>query len=206
MTDESHYLIEPPPGLLPAAPATPAAPAPPHADDDSGTRKLNPSRQAVPARPPVSTGIPFGTPAPADPTPHADEETVLAGPGRFAEADDKTVVSRAPRAAGWRLTLADGQSVVVDTAVVLGRRPTAPEGRVAASLPIADPAKSVSKSHALVEVDAAGLWITDLGSTNGTFITRPGDVLRQLDPHVRTAVPADSDLELGEYHVQVARG
>ena len=204
--DEPRYLIEPPPGLLPPAPVAPGAT--PHADGDSGTVKYVPSRDAVPARPPVATGIPFA--APPVGVDHADDETVIATPPpAVPHADDETVIasSRAQRTPGWRLSFGDGTSRLVDAPLVLGRRPVAPASHpTAVALPIADPRRSMSKSHALIEVDADGLWLTDLGSTNGTFLTRPGDVLRQLDAHVRTAVPADSDIEVGECNVQVARG
>ncbi len=36
---------------------------------------------------------------------------------------------------------------------------------------LADPERTLSKTHARIVIDEEGVWITDLGSTNGTSIT-----------------------------------
>ncbi|WP_229671342.1 FHA domain-containing protein [Salinibacterium xinjiangense] len=69
-----------------------------------------------------------------------------------------------------------------------------------------DPAKSVSKTHAMLEVDADGLWVLDLDSTNGVWVVPAGEGAIEVEPGQRVAVPAGADLELGDLVIQVERG
>ncbi len=70
---------------------------------------------------------------------------------------------------------------------------------------MADTTKSVSKTHAVVEVLDGALWVTDLNSTNGVFVTAPDTDDVQAVPMERTPVPAGSDIELGEFIIQVEK-
>lgn len=213
MVDESGnpFLIAPMPGALPAKPAAPTEE--PEGSDtaqsielppelgDSGTIRVTPSRAPVTARPPVAAGIPYSAPALAPtPTPSADPAAPPADPN-----DETRVV--VPQAATWRLTLADGQSLTVASALFIGRNPSRTahdsEGDL---LPVDDQTKTVSKTHAFIEVDAAGLWVTDLDSTNGVFVALPDDDGVQAEPGERVAVPAGGDIVLGEFVIQVERG
>jgi uncharacterized RDD family membrane protein YckC len=78
--------------------------------------------------------------------------------------------------ASWGLAFDTGERVVVDTLVLIGRRPEPRTGERAArlvALPSAD--MSVSKTHAQVVVAADGaLVVTDRGSTNGSTLVRKG--------------------------------
>lgn len=93
----------------------------------------------------------------------------------FAEDDDldSTRISQATaEARPWAVSVSDGQRLTVDTPIVIGRDPVVPasvsRGR---SVPIMDRWKSVSKTHAVIEVRDGMLWVTDLHSTNGTTVT-----------------------------------
>src|SRR4029079_4178573 len=76
----------------------------------------------------------------------------------------------------WGLAFDTGERVVVDTLVLIGRRPepcTGEQGARLVALPSAD--MSVSKTHAQVVVAADGaLVVTDRGSTNGSTLVRKG--------------------------------
>jgi hypothetical protein len=77
-----------------------------------------------------------------------------------------------------RLRFDDGQVVDVDGLVVLGRQPSLRgESVVAGSTPrlitLPDPEQALSRSHAEVRVDGAGVVVVDLGSTNGTVVLSP---------------------------------
>lgn len=105
----------------------------------------------------------------------------------------------------WCLVLPQGVGAkVVHGAVFLGRNPTrTPEWPGAELLPVIDPAKSLSKTHALIEVDADSLWVHDLDSTNGVYIVTEHGGTITVEPGTRAMVPAGSDLELGNYVVRV---
>lgn len=222
--DESKkYLITPPPGLLP----TPAKPEPspaaeepipvitfPGVPTDSATRRITPAREPVPARRPPVAGIPFSTQAAAPPVAKPVETSAppltppAAAPVVEPDNDETRIIVAGKHAAPtWRLALPDGQSVVVTTPIFIGRNPSRTKDDVdGALLPVTDDTKSVSKTHALIEPDENGLWVTDLDSTNGVFITSPTTDDIQVEPGERTLVPAGSDIELGEFVIQVEHG
>ncbi|MGV8882481.1 MAG: FHA domain-containing protein [Rhodoglobus sp.] len=176
------------PGLPPAPPVqadppappttpTPTAPPPP----PSGAAPL------LPPPPPVELAPPVG----------------LAPP--VVEVDDSTVhVSRQARA--WRLELGESPPVVVRGALFLGRNPSANSEHPQASvLAVDDPSKSVSKTHALIELRDGGLWLTDLHSTNGCRVLAPDGSELTLMPGEAVAVAVGSTIELGEYAIRVSR-
>jgi predicted component of type VI protein secretion system len=70
-------------------------------------------------------------------------------------------------------------------------------------VPVADPSRSVSKTHAELDVDAGGLWVTDRGSTNGTVVSEPGHAPRVVAPGTRARAPFGAAVHLGELHLTV---
>lgn len=88
---------------------------------------------------------------------------------------DTVVVDRRPHVR-WALEV-DGVGSLPLTAgrVILGRAPVADDGR-SQTLPIPDPTRTLSKSHARLDLDDGEWTITDLHSTNGVLL---------LDPHGR---------------------
>ncbi|POH61989.1 hypothetical protein C3B59_15610 [Cryobacterium zongtaii] len=105
----------------------------------------------------------------------------------------------------WQLTLADGQTIPVTGSLVLGRDPAPVTRRAATMVSVIDPARSVSKSHALVELVDGELWVTDLHSTNGVTVSDVHGARTPVTPGVRTAMGAGVSLSLGEFAVQVSR-
>lgn len=152
----------------------------------------------APAQPEEATPIPVFTPPPATPVP-ADV------PVEDDAGETRVSVSRHASTA-WRLTIpGTPQPVTVDAPLFLGRNPTAtrPGAKV---LAIDDTAKSLSKTHALVEVDGGILYVTDLDSTNGVWVVPSGEDAIEVQPGERTVVPAGADLELGDVVIQVEHG
>ncbi|MBC7631902.1 FHA domain-containing protein [Aeromicrobium sp.] len=178
-------------------------------------------------------GLPPGMTAPVDSTsgtikrdrperPRSDRDEVVffpvvpgAPPGAAAPTagqsastptiDDATSISASRHTAhGWRLVIEGREPVAVEGPLYLGRHPVAaadhPQARV---LAVEDAAKSVSKTHALLEVDADGLWVHDLDSTNGVWVVPAGEDATEVTPGQRVAVPAGADLELGDLVIQV---
>lgn len=190
------FLIAPPPGLIPAHDERVAASAEdfitmPPLVSDSATQKVASARPAPVTKPAAAeiTFFPTTMPPPAAPTP---EETQLR-PER-------------PATSVWRLVLGDGLVVPVESAVLVGRDPAHnAEFPTAGLLAIVEPEKTISKTHAVVELDDGALWVRDLNSTNGTFVLLPDGTEVDVTPDARTEVPAGGDLVFGEYVVQVER-
>ena len=70
---------------------------------------------------------------------------------------------------------------------------------------IDDPARSLSKTHALLEVVDDRLLVTDLGSTNGVRIWPEGEEAIELESGRPTSVPEGAVLLLGDVAFLVDR-
>jgi hypothetical protein len=106
----------------------------------------------------------------------------------------------------WTLVLADGQSIDVSGPVVLGRDPAALAGQPdARRVRVDDPAKSVSKTHAVVAVEGTGLQITDLHSTNGVAVREPDGSAVELASGSTAPLGAGCRILLGEFWIDVQR-
>ncbi len=101
-----------------------------------------------------------------------------------------------------RLRAADGTVVDLDRAVLMGRAPS--EQRSTVPLPrlvaLASPAQDISRTHLQLVPENWQVMVTDLNSTNGTFVTDsgPGGHRGLLPPGQATPVPIGAVLELGE--------
>ncbi len=194
VTDESGF-ISLPPGM---------------ANFDSGTYRMEARRPepAVAERPPVFMptavpGLPVTPPAAAAAAP-VDEATRVTG----APVDDATRVVPSRRAA-WTLTLPAGESRALRAGVVLlGRGPAASEAWPGAELlPLDDPRKSVSKTHAALELDGAGtLRVHDLDSTNGVWLSYANGDEVDVVPGSPGIVEDGAVLHLGEFGIRLQRG
>ncbi len=168
-------FIVPPPGLIPEAPQ----PRERAEDDVAGD-----SRRVLPAFPPPSV------PLPAAPT----GGTTLA-PGRAA-----------PTSWMWRLRGPAGFQLLLLRPVLLGRDPsTDPAHAEAASVALVDPARTVSKTHARIEVVDDQVLVTDLHSTNGTRVLDAQGEAHRLVPGRPAVVAAGASVLLGEFAVRVDR-
>lgn len=95
------------------------------------------------------------------------------------------------------LALDSGERLSLDTALVLGRDPVAPADAPAQVYRWADMSRTLSKSHVRLEWDGRQVWVTDLGSTNGTLVRGAG-ASTPLLAHQRTPVPGTVTLEIGD--------
>lgn len=177
----TSIAVPPPPppapqvGSIPPPPAPPAPPpltaVPPPA---AASVPIVASAPIAPARPPAAglvSGIPGRAPAAPPPMPGglAPQAAQL-----FVE-DDDLGATRAVVVSGihtWVVTLPDGRNLPLSAPLVFGRAPVAPDSAPTAhAVPIVDPRKSLSKTHAVIELRDGLLWVTDLHSTNGTTVT-----------------------------------
>ncbi|AYG03069.1 FHA domain-containing protein [Gryllotalpicola protaetiae] len=212
MSDDGY--ITPPPGLLP----------PPREPDGA------PQREQVPAAP---GGMPFFTPSPgpghttgptipsfrpsgpipAPAAPPAPPARVPAPPPAppiepAAVTEQTPQVTRPDSVPGptWSLVLTDGSALPLAGATFVGRNPTVTAAAPGATLlPLADPAKSLSKTHALLVPELDYLMVTDLHSTNGLAVIAPGGAVTVLEPGRTSPVGSGSQLQLGSFTVTVTR-
>ncbi|MCC2313368.1 FHA domain-containing protein [Cellulomonas xiejunii] len=100
-----------------------------------------------------------------------------------------------------RMVLSTGLVVVLDRAVLLGRAPQV--SRVTnRELPrlvtVPSPNQDISRTHAEVRVEGEHVVVTDLDSTNGVHVSRPGEGVRRLHPGEPSVVGTDEVVDLGD--------
>jgi hypothetical protein len=106
----------------------------------------------------------------------------------------------------WRLSVPGQLEVLLLRPVVLGRDPAPdPASPGAAPIPLQDPARSVSKTHALVEVVDDRVVITDLHSTNGTRVLSAEGLVHELEPGLATRAESGATVLLGEFAMRLDR-
>lgn len=103
-----------------------------------------------------------------------------------ARADGEEAASP-PEAPQLALRGADGVVLAVAAPTLIGRAPQPSAGREVLALP---GARSVSKTHALLEPVAGHVRVTDLGSTNGTRVSATEEA-------PLTALPSNEATEIG---------
>ena len=91
-----------------------------------------------------------------------------------------------PRPSLGVLRLSTGGSVPLDRGVLLGRAPrvddTQPAGARPHLLRVGGPDRDISRNHAEIVLEGWMVLVRDLGSTNGTTVTRPGHQPVRLRP------------------------
>ncbi|MFH8251284.1 FHA domain-containing protein [Microbacterium sp. B2969] len=100
------------------------------------------------------------------------------------------------------IELDSGERLPLAIPLVLGRNPSAPADAPADEYRWADLSRTLSKSHARLEWDGRLVWVTDLGSTNGTAL-RTGGAAQPFLAFQRTPIPPGAILELGDRVVTV---
>ena len=99
------------------------------------------------------------------------------------------------------LRASDGSTAEVDRAVLIGRAPSAQRSsaRTPRLMTVPSPGHDISRTHLEVAPEGWSVVVTDLHSTNGTILVRPGGVDRQPLP-AGEAVPVElgSVMELGD--------
>jgi hypothetical protein len=102
--------------------------------------------------------------------------------------------------------LDDGREIDIDGLVLLGRNPQPQPGEEDAELiKVADETRTVSKSHLAIGLDAAGLFVVDRGSTNGSTVTTPAGVSTRCQPSQVIYVPAGSIVSIGDHWMEIRK-
>jgi len=132
-------------------------------------------------------------------TPEADDvsiehdPTMAWEPGQ-AQQEPEGSGSRLEGAFAWALTVETGPQAGLT--YVLGPGNTVAGRGGSCAIFLAD--VTVSREHARFSVDANGLSVTDLGSTNGTYVNGRR--------HEAGRLAEGDELMIGKFHVRVSRG
>ncbi len=204
----------PPAVPTPPEPAGGVAAAPPAAEGWQHDGRTVSAAQLRAAREAIGAGHQdAGVPAPA-PEPPAEGPQVLAA---FCVAGHPNPVhATACRLCGGGITASTGHvtrpplgvlrcstgaSAVLDADVVVGRLPQGtnrPGGPAPHLMAVPSPGKAISKSHCAVRVQEWDVAVEDLGSTNGTFLLRPGESPRRVPEHSAVFLRTGDVIDLGD--------
>jgi hypothetical protein len=152
--------------------------------------------------------MPVFAPSPVDPMimaiecPYGHSNPPEAGTCRICGTP---IQPQAPRLVGRPvlavLLASDGGTAELDRAVLVGRAPDASRSsfKDPRLLTVQSPGHDISRSHVQVAPDGWQIVVTDLQSTNGTTLIRPGGYDQQrLTPGEPVPVQLGSVLELGD--------
>lgn len=145
--------------------------------------------------------IPAPLPAPAPRTEPVDAHTRRAP---LPAPPTPAAPPPGPDTRGWALVDDLGRAWPLEGETLVGRDPDPALHPGAGVVQIDDPARTVSKSHALVGLADHRLWVEDLDSTNGVAVIS-GGVEHLVDPRTRTDVAEGDQIVLGDYLVTVRR-
>ncbi|MBC7290688.1 MAG: RDD family protein [Actinotalea sp.] len=156
------------------------------------TRGLVPGTRVVPPSP-VPDAVPFQQ-RPLE----EDVEATRLRPAR-------TRVPEMARGHEVTVELTDGQRVTFSGTALVGRNPTPRPGEDGCCLiTVADPGRSVSKTHLLLGVDRHGLWVKDRQSTNGTVVTLADGQQILCGAGQQVRLPPGASVAFGDYGLSVA--
>lgn len=98
-----------------------------------------------------------------------------------------------------RIRLDDGREFQLDRTALIGRNPSGFPGEdVAQLLAVADPGRSISKTHLHLREDNGGVWVTDRNSTNGSAVTTPDGIRTALQAGEPAFVRPGSTVHFGD--------
>ena len=125
-------------------------------------------------------------------------------PAAMASPSTRVTAAPAPPIAppperSWLLRFDTGQTCVLRGTVLLGRAPKANPGYPGATLvQVQDPSMTVSGTHMAVGATEIGVWVADLGSTNGSAIMTAVGRERAINAGTRVPVASAGRVRLGD--------
>lgn len=178
---------------------------------------MAPAAGSAPSFPPPSFTDPAGGPSAVGQAPSAgwvpvwerDQPESAATPaaGGLGFDPSSTIIVPRQRAGGpavLRAVLDDGSEVDLSAPVLLGRDPsTSVEEGDAQLVAVADPERTVSKTHLKVELLGGVVLVTDRGSTNGSALVAADGSESELEAGSPTEVPAGVAVRFGTRTLRV---
>ena len=146
------------------------------------------------------------TSAPAAPSAHVAPVASVVEPAALDDDLDSTRITPSHTQIEWQMALGDGRRLAVGSALRVGRDPIAdPAFPGTVLVPIVDPAKSLSKTHAQLEASPGVVVVTDLHSTNGTKVRTADGSEMVLAPEAGHRVTGDAEISFGDYIIRLHR-
>ncbi|WP_286279471.1 FHA domain-containing protein [Naasia aerilata] len=109
------------------------------------------------------------------------------------------------RATGYYcFRIGNGQVYRLDTPVYIGRKPSSPRivtGTLPRLLRIASPSMEVSSTHVELRQEGTSVVVTDMRSTNGTFVSQPGATPIKLRQGESMVVSPGTLVDIGDGNV-----
>ncbi|MET0590871.1 MAG: FHA domain-containing protein [Naasia sp.] len=124
-------------------------------------------------------------------------------PGRI-ELDPRFRAGASAAAAHCGFKIGDGPAYVLDTPVYIGRKPSSPRivtGTVPRLLKVPSPSMEVSGTHIELRQEGANVVVTDMRSTNGTFVAQPGAAHVKLRQGESLVVAPGTLVDIGDGNV-----
>lgn len=210
-----EHELEPEPLAVPVAEVPPAPPAPPQAEPWAPVHRpaaedafLEPSEAVSAVVGAPDAGAPRSARASVSAM-YTDPEIVVDEPEATMDDDaedpfERTMIARRRRTP-WTLVTPDGTPIDIGSdVVILGRRPAPdPAYPDAQLIAIPDETRTVSKTHARLELRGDTWYVTDLGSTNGVlFATFMGT---EVEAQPGQELEAGERFFLGDAEVRLRR-
>ncbi|MBA8793418.1 putative RDD family membrane protein YckC [Friedmanniella endophytica] len=149
--------------------------------------------------PPAEPAAVVGAPAPDDVRSSPEEEPVTPGPVA-AVPDERETTPTGP----LRLVLDDDRPLEPSPLTLLGRNPQpGPDEADAVVVKVRDQARTVSKLHLAIVVDATGSYVVDRESTNGSAVTTADGSYHLLTPEVRRRLAPGDVIAFGDHRITV---
>lgn len=183
---------------MPSAPPPPPQPAP--ADDEADGGTIFSTSIAQSHKPNLSSRaggaalVLAGTCSLGHPNPPGAATCRRCG-GAVDTANPRLVT----RTALATLVTSGGARADLTDTVLIGRSPSPQQGDTTPRLlPVPSPNSDISRTHVRVSVKDWDVVVTDLHSTNGTVLVRPGEQPARLTPGTPTVVPIGTVIDLGD--------
>jgi hypothetical protein len=125
-------------------------------------------------------------------------------PARFDSDPRFAPGGGAPRVGHYCFRIGNGQVYQLDTPVYIGRKPSSPRivtGTMPRLLKVQSPSMEVSSTHLELRQDGATVVVTDMRSTNGTFVSQPGSTHLKLRQGESVVVVPGTLVDIGDGNV-----
>jgi hypothetical protein len=103
-----------------------------------------------------------------------------------------------PRPVLGALRLSTGDVVTLDRGVVLGRAPEAGDGERPHLVKVLSPSGDISRVHLEVVLEGWHVLVRDLGSTNGSTVSVPGEAPVRVRAHELVAIEPGTEVSLAD--------